>query len=258
MARLITIFLCVGGMLFLAGCGYSGEGKGQLMPARTTTSLARVPRLDVSGAKELELVEHVATNRQAYRQGLELLVDYYTKGGNDMKLTWSKRELDALNAMPQYRYIIQAEVAGSELEARDSIPEADNLYRDGEETYKRALLVVFVDERALRVALDKFNTLIGMYPSSNKIDDAAFRAGQICEYFGDYSIAALYYKRAFQWDQNTIYPARYKAARLLDFKLNKRDEALELYRQALEKESRHYQYMEIAKRRVDELTRTAR
>lgn len=257
MARVILTALFVGAMVMLVGCGQAVEGKSQLMPSRTATSIARAPTLDVAGATELDLVEHVAANRQAYRQGLELLSKYYTETGNNMKLAWAKRERDALGTIPQYRYIIQAEVAGPDLKATTSIPDADDLFMDAVDIYDNAKLLIFVDNKRLRVALDKFNLLISKYPSSDKIDDAAFKAGEIYQHFKDYSIAVLYYKRTFQWDEDTIYPARFRAARILDNKLHKRDEALELYHQAIEKESWHYQYLQIAEKRIEQLSTVA-
>jgi len=46
----------------------------------------------------------------------------------------------------------------------------------------------------------------------------------------DYSIAALYYTRASQWDLNTPYPALYKAANIYDRHLTNREKALELFK----------------------------
>jgi tetratricopeptide (TPR) repeat protein len=95
---------------------------------------------------------------------------------------------------------------------------------------------LYVSKKKLQRALNKCNELIKEYPTSDKIDDAAYLAGEIHEFFKDYSIAVLYYKRAFQWDSQTPYPARYRAANLLDYQLFERDKALELYRESLQKE----------------------
>ena len=92
--------------------------------------------------------------------------------------------------------------------------------------------VVLKDENLLRMALDKYNQLISKFPTSDKIDDAAFRAAGIYEHFKDYSIAVQYYQRTYQWDPQTIYPAKYKAAFILDQRLHRRAEALQLYQDA--------------------------
>jgi tetratricopeptide (TPR) repeat protein len=103
----------------------------------------------------------------------------------------------------------------------------------------------------MQLALNKCNDLIQEYPTSDKIDDAAYLAGEIHEYFGDYSIALLYYKRAVQWNANTPHPACYRAARILDYKLTDRGQALQLYREALDKESDMINVADVQQRIVD-------
>jgi tetratricopeptide (TPR) repeat protein len=116
-------------------------------------------------------------------------------------------------------------------------------------------LPIFISKSKLRVALNKYNQLIREYPTSDKIDDAAFKAGRIYEFFDDYEIALLYYKRTYQWNENTFNPARYRAARILDYKLGDRNEALKLYRESLDKESENNpQYTEAIEQRITERT----
>jgi tetratricopeptide (TPR) repeat protein len=103
--------------------------------------------------------------------------------------------------------------------------------------------------------------LISKYPNSDKIDDAAFRAAGIYEYLNDYTIAVQYYQRTYQWDPQTAYPARYKAAFLLDTQLGRRAEALQLYQEALSKvtkSSEHVLWVEYAERRVKDLSGEAK
>jgi len=128
--------------------------------------------------------------------------------------------------------------AGPGLRASVSNPEADEFYQDILQLEKRAgLLPGLKNQDRLRTVLDKYNQLIRKYPSSNKIDDAAFQAAGIYEHFKDYSIALVYYQRAYQWDPDTIHPARFRAARILDQYLRRRAEALKLYQQAVKEES---------------------
>ncbi|HSV27835.1 MAG TPA: hypothetical protein VLH60_08075, partial [Sedimentisphaerales bacterium] len=189
-----------------------------------------------------------------YRQGLEKLVDFYTRTGNSMKLNWARTELDALNRAPQYRFVIQAEAAGPDLRAMTLIAGADVLYRDGMAYYSEGRPIVgLTNEGKLRMALDRFNQLIADYPTSDKIDDAAYAAGEIYEYFGDYSIAALYYTRAFQWDDNTPHPARFKAAYVYDRHLANRQRALELYQDYLARDPRNMRFRRYAENRVAEI-----
>ncbi|MGB8226186.1 MAG: hypothetical protein WCE45_04870 [Sedimentisphaerales bacterium] len=203
-----------------------------------------------SAAEEVALAEEVTAKRLAYLKEIEKLKSYYEQSGNQLKLEWISRELKYVNALPRYNYIIQAEVAGDNLVAKDSIPRADILYKDAKESYKSANVFplpgsriltqdLIISRRRMLKTLNLCNDLIKQYPTSDKIDDAAYMAGEIHEWFKDYSIAALYYKRTFQWDSQTPYPARYRAANLLDYQLFERDKALELYRESLQKEKEY-------------------
>jgi tetratricopeptide (TPR) repeat protein len=171
-----------------------------------------------------------------------------------MKLNWAKDELSSLDSIPQYKYIIEAESAGANLRASTSIPEADEIYQDALELHRQAgALLVIKDNDLLRLAADKYDRLIKRFPSSDKIDDAAYKAGEICEYFKDYSIALLYYKRAYQWDPGTIHPARFRAARILDKRLHRYAEALKLYQEAIKTEGayeRYRKWTEFAEQRI--------
>lgn len=257
MARIILTAVVIVLLNVLVGCQSVDSGRGQLMPARTRTSIGAAGVVTVVDAGETDFVEQIAVNRQAYRQGLQLLVGYYTRIGNNMKLNWAKDELSALDSIPQYKYIIDAEAAGANLRASTSIPEADEVYQDALELQKQAgALLVIKDDDLLRLATDKYNRLIKRYPSSDKIDDAAYKAGEIYEYFKDYSIALLYYKRAYQWDPGTMHPARFRAARILDKRLHRYAEALALYREAIKTEGayeRHRKWTEFAEQRIIEL-----
>jgi len=250
MAKTILTVLLIVLLNVLVGCHGVDSGKSQLMPAR-------MKAVSVVEAGEADIIEQMSINRLAYRQYLESLVAHYEKTGNNMQLGWAKSELKRLNKIPQYNYIIEASVAGPNLKARDSITIADYMYDEAFRLEKRAKrLILIKDENLLRVALDKYNQLIRKHPSCDKIDDAAYRAGGIFEYFKDYTIALLYYQRAYQWDPGTIYPARFKAAYILDEHLHRKAEALELYQQAVKKEKLKKDYKEFAEKRIAELTKT--
>jgi len=253
MARIVLTAVLIVLLNVLAGCETIDSGRSQLVPAQTGSA----PIIKVATGSEADIIEQVAVNRQAYQEGLELLIKHYARTGNNMKWTWAKKELAALDAMPQYKYIIEAEVAGPVLKASTSIPEADMLYDDALRLEKKAKrLIVIRDENLLRLALNKYNQLIRKHPSSDKIDDAAFKAGGIYEYFKDHTIALLYYQRTYQWDAGTIHPARFKAAFVLDKRLHRRAKALELYQQAVKREGLKESYKEFAEKRIKELTKS--
>ncbi len=258
MARTILIVLLIVALNIITGCARVDTGNAQLVPAGATTAVT--PPLKVAGAGEADIVEQLAVNRQAYRQGLEALVQYYLKKGDNMKLAWAEKELAALDEMPKYNYIIEAAMAPARLKASTLISGADALYNEALQLETEAsTLMVIKNDNLLRLALDKYNQVIKDFPTSDKIDDAAWHAAGIYEHFKDYSIAALYYQRVYEWDPTTAYPAKFKAAYILDINLHRRGEALELYKQAVESLSRaseHRQWKEYAERRIAEISKS--
>lgn len=206
--------------------------------------------------EEVDLVEGMALNRSAYRVSLESLIKYYKSTGNSTKRLWAENELKSFESMRQYRYLMPAEAAYANLSATDSIEEADKLYEEALKIDRDARgLILITDDNKLRIALKKYNLLIAMYPTSDKIDSAAYRAGRIYEHFKDYEIAVVYFQRAFQWSDTTPHPARFKAAYILDRRLHKRDEALPLYKMVLKKEKRFSSNIEFAEKRIKRLAR---
>lgn len=251
LSALITVLVVV-----LVGCGDIDSGRSQLMVEDTKARMVSAG-VKAPDAAETEIVEQVSDNRQAYEQLLTLLVKHYKKTGNNMKLLWAEKELNALDQMPKYNYLIEASLAGANLKASMRIPEADDLYYEAWLLERKAKeLILIKNDNMLRLALDKYNQLISKHPSSDKIDDAAYRAAGIYQHFKDYSIAALYYQRAYQWDPETYHPAKYRAARILDKHLHRRAEALELYRQVVEQEGLRDSYREFAEMRIAELSKS--
>jgi len=262
MTRTVTTVAIISLLVMTVGCPPSDRGLAQRLPRRTSEYISPSSYPDagasevVGSTDEIDLVEQVATHRGAYRRSLQLLTQHYTVVGDNKKLNWAEEELRALDRMPQYRYIIDAEVLPADLKAGTRIPAADELYLDAVETQRQAEPIgILKDEEMLRVALDKYAQLIRQHPSSDKIDDAAYRSAGIYEYFKDYEIALLYYKRAYQWDSDTPYPTRFHAAVLLDKRLHRRDEALELYQEAVLREGSNYaDWKTYGEKRIRELS----
>ncbi|MBN1805010.1 MAG: hypothetical protein JW837_07155 [Sedimentisphaerales bacterium] len=239
MARIVLSITVIVLLTISVGCQQADSGKGRLTPDQDT-SIGSAGSINLSQSGETDIVEQIVTTRRQYEKALEVLIKYYTRTGNNMKLNWAKKELDALETIPQYKYIIEAEILPSNLRATTSIPEADAMFDDAQKLEKEArALIITQDNNKLREALDKYDRLIRNYPTSDKIDDAAFNAGVIYEDFRDYSIALLYFKRAYQWDPETPNPARFRSARILDKRLHRNAEALELYREALNTEGKY-------------------
>ena len=251
MARTILTAVLIVLLNVLVGCTGVDSGRSQVAPAH----YGPAPVISIADTDETALIEQMALNRQAYRQGLELLIKYYTRMGNNMKLQWAKKELVGLDSVIQYNYIVEAETKAN-LKADTSISGADALYDEALQIEKKAGTLFLKDKQMLRLALTKYNQLIEKHGSSDKIDDAAYRAAGIYDYFKDYTLAVMYYKRVYQWDRYTVHPAKYRAAKILDKRLHQRTEALELYRQVIGDEAVPMNYREYAELRIAELTKS--
>ncbi len=207
-----------------------------------------------STMKEVELVEHIATAREAYRAALEALKEHYVRRHNATKLSWVEKELAELKAVEKYHYLSEVELAGESLTPEASIPAADQLFAEGME-FKNYPAFPPEKRTKLKVALKKFRQIITDYPTSDKIDDAAFRMGEIYAgwYLQDYHRAAIAYERCFQWDPDTPHPARYRAAKLYDEKIMQRDKAVELYNLVVH-DGRNPELVAKAAQRLQELS----
>lgn len=253
MARVILTVVIIVLLNVFAGCRGPDTGDSQLMPVQIKSS-----SVVTSKETEMGIIEQMAVDRQAYRNGLESLINYYKQTGNNLKVTWAKNEIKALDAMPQYNYVIEATIAGPELRATTVVPEADRIYYEAIRLEKKAKrFIVIKDEDDLRVALNMYNELIRKYPASDKISAAAFHAAGILDYFKDYTLAVIYYQRTYQWDAQTIYPARYKAAYILDQYLARYAEAVELYQQAMKDPKLDKSDRDFAELRIAEITKDA-
>ena len=252
--RLIAAVVLPG--IFLIGCTNPKVRDAHLLEPETTVTVSEEGVYLAPDATEVDYVESLAAARDAYRQALVSLVEYYASVGNATKLQWAKLELKTFDQMVRYAYLQPAEWVPENLQATDSIEEADILYRQAKSLYNESGGMIIVANRAkLQQALGLFNQLITEYPSSDKIDDAAYKAGRIYEYLKNYQLAAIYYQRAFQWNEATSYPARYRAAYVMDQKLRMRAQALQLYKLAVEKESRYTDNTEFAEIRIAALSK---
>jgi len=259
MARVLLTALLVVMVSVFVGCAPVDTGVSRRLPSGNGAALPE--NINIDKASEADIVEQMAVSRDAYRQGLGLLVQYYAKAGYNMKLKWARKELAALDAMPRYSYIIEAGVAGPDLRASASIATANNLFAEGDRLERQGgMFGLIKNNNTLRLALSKFQSVISRYPTSDKIDDAAYQAGYITEYFKDYQIALVYYQRAYQWDARTPYPARFREAHVLDVQLHRRAEALDAYQRALSsvRQGEHRDWVSYAKKRVAVLTKSVK
>jgi tetratricopeptide (TPR) repeat protein len=207
-------------------------------------------------AGEVDMVEQIAAARNAYQTALEELMAYYKSVGNETKRRWAQNELTTFKQMAQYRYLMPGEWVTQNMSATEDVAGAEELYQKAKKLRAEAGgNFIITNEAKLRQSLQLFNQLTTEYPNSTRIDEAAYRAGQIYERFKDYELAAVMYQRCFQWNEKTNFPARFHAARVLDQKLKMRKEALAIYKLAVQKESRYPDNTEFAKTRIMELSR---
>jgi tetratricopeptide (TPR) repeat protein len=257
MARTVTVSVVLSLLVVAVGCQTGDTSRAYQLPRRDVYNPPTTTTNVVDSNDELALVEQVFKNRQDYSASLQKLLDHYVSVGDNVRQGWARQELQALDRIPQFVYVIDPSVFPADLHGTARIVDADKLYAEAAKTERLAapvgLVRPTVDEGKLRIALQQYERLIRQYPTSDKIDEAAWRLAGIYEYFGNYGPAITFYERTFQWDPTTTYPARFNAASLLD-KLGRRDEALPLYQEAVAKEARHPENTAVAKRRIQELT----
>ena len=257
MSKMVRVAVLVFVALLVFGCNDVIQDDDRFLAEPKVEKEVNEVDLMVPNPGEVDLIEGMAMHRNSYRDGLEQLVNYYVNSGDTIKLAWAKSELKSLTTMPQYKYLMVAEISGPDLVAVDLIAEADELYDEAVAIYVDATaLLVVVDQNKLRLALSKFNEVIGMYPTSDKIDDSAYKAGRIHDHFGDYEIAAVYYQRTFQWNEETRYPARSRAAYIMDKRLSQKGKALTLYQMVCQYEKHFPNNIEFAKSRILDLTKS--
>jgi hypothetical protein len=182
--------------------------------------------------EELALVEKVVESRQQYEDALLRLVAFYKQTGADLKLRQAQDELEDLRKATKYDYVVLVDVLAVQPRPLRSIPEADALFKDAM-AYKNypADLFFFGKKEKLEVALRKFKQLITQYPESDKVAECAYRIAEIYEgpSFNEFLRAAKYFEATFRWDPQFPQPARWRAARIYDRKLQDYSEARRLY-----------------------------
>ena len=188
----------------------------------------------VAGLGEIGLVDQVTQTRKAYEKALLALKDFYIARGTAVKTQWVDAELEAFNQIPKTQYLGVAELAGPNLKPLKRIDAADQLFMEGI-SFKNYPAFPPAKKDYLKTALDKFQTIIEKYPESDKIDEAAFRMGEIYGgyYFEDWARAVECYQRCWQWNPKTPLPAILNAAKIYEDKLKARDKAVELYNRVI-------------------------
>jgi len=130
MTRIVTTAAAVLILTVAIGC-QSNTGRSQQLPQRTNpyteTAKEPLPLANPASSGEIDLVEQMTANRQAYRRGLQALIQHYDAVGNHEKTLWAQQELEALDRIPMYRYIVEAQIFPATLRASERIPAAEQL-----------------------------------------------------------------------------------------------------------------------------------
>jgi len=265
--NVFVLLLAVSLVAGLTACNVDGLARlkrGPDGPRASMSDAAQAAAADESldmkivGAKEVDLVEQVVAHRAMYHRALEELRHYYEEHGYATKERWAAFELGGLKNVRAFSYLLDAEIPSYELRPTDRIKEADALYDEGIALMKRGGhgVPALYRQDLMVEALKVFKGLIERYPTSDKIDDAAFYCGEISKEYlpGQETIAVKWYERSWTWNPATEHPARFQAAVVYDYRLHDRDRALELYHAVVGHEEQNKSNVRFAARRIHELT----
>jgi tetratricopeptide (TPR) repeat protein len=235
--------------------------RGPTVPPRQVVANTPVD-LTIVDQEEVDLVEAVASDRAAYHCSLEHLRDYYKAKGYATKESWAAFELKTLREVKAFRYLTDAEIASASLRPTEAVEEADAMYDRGLALMREGGrgVPVFYKQRKMIEASEVFRQLIERYPTSDKIDDAAFFLGEIHKEYlpGQETLAVKWYERALEWDPKTPHPVRFQAAVVHDYRLHDRDRALELYQSVVRENEGPSSNIRFAGRRIEELISSQR
>jgi hypothetical protein len=232
------------GMLVLSAAG--------MLIHQAVWAQTKVPPGGAGVAPEVNAVKRAINARNEYRASLEALRGLYSNNGDTEKLRWVEDEIRQYHRVPKHAYVLDLDVPGPGLRAEQNIPAANELYRRAMEYKDRGFGNDFVDNQIRAELL--LQQLINQYPTSNKIGDAAYQLGDVYESraYRQFRRAAAYFERCFQWNPNTSFDARLRAARLHDKALNERGKAIELYKSVTVHDTDAKRVQE-AQRRLNEL-----
>ncbi|MGE3805818.1 MAG: tol-pal system YbgF family protein, partial [Gemmataceae bacterium] len=182
---------------------------------------------------DIEMVERLLAARRDYQAVLERLRTHYIKTGDVERAKWAEEELLQFHRISKRAYRLELDVPPPTLQAAYNVPAANELYMRAMSYKDKGWGQDYTDNQ--RRAEILFQQILTSYPQCDKIDDAAYQLGEIYESkaYKQYRRAASYYERCVQWNPNTQFDARLKAARLYDRVLSERQKAVDLYRQIL-------------------------
>jgi len=233
-----VLLLCLG--LSASACGQAPPPPGVAPPAG-----GRAP---TAGGGDIELVERLLAARRDYQMSLEALRTHYQSTNDLERARWAEDELRQYHRVLKQAYRLELDVPPPTLQATYPVPEATELYRKAMGFKSKGWGTDYVDNQ--RRAEILFQQILTSYPQSDMIDDAAYQLGDLYEgkAYQQYRRAASYFERCFQWNPNTQFDARLRAARLYDKHLSERGRAMELYKEIKDRETDPKRVQEATKR----------
>ncbi len=251
MLSLIVSIFSISNFAWAASCErcYERIPDGQEFCEACTLNKSR----DLSEMKSSEgrIVSTIRSSRESYKNALMELIQLYMDIGYHSRVQKARKELKALNKIPQLKYLSANEDL-TDISPTENIEEANILFQDGK-NYKNILNLTSRKSK-LSYAAARFKKILDEYPESDISDDAAYELADVYEsyHFKDYEGSAFYYTKCYELNPNTDRPARYMAARVYDMYLHDYKEAIRNYEMALET-CRDEELLIIARERLSEL-----
>lgn len=211
---------------------WAGSARAQTPQSAPPAPAGAAARPPGGAASDIDKVERLLAARREYQLALEQLRAHYASTGDLERAHWAEEELKQYHRIAKQAYRLELDVPPPTLEAKYNVPEANELFRRAM-SYKDKGWggTDYIDNQRRAELL--FQQILTNFPQSDKIDDAAYMLGDIYESraYKQYRRAALYFERCFQWNPNTQFDARIRAARLYDRYLQERSHAMDLYKE---------------------------
>lgn len=210
------------------------------------------PKPTGKATTDYDLVKNLNLCRSRYQANLEQLRAWYMANGDLEKARWAEEELRQYHRIPKQAFRLDLDVPAETLQAKENVPEANDLYRRAMEYKNKGWGNDYIDNQRRAELL--FTQLLSNYPQSDKIGDAAYQLGDVYESraYRQYRRAAQYFERSFQWNPTTQLDARLRAARLYDRYAIDRNRARVLYQEVVTHDTDTRRIQE-AQRRLSEL-----
>lgn len=263
--RLLLSALGCATALTLWGC--EGYDRTKPAPVDTTEDAKTVrQRNRTDGSNPADELERMMELRQQYLDHLTRLEKMYLENGDMARASWARRQRDETAGVTVYPFASdKAPEQSSRVRPEQSIPEADALYEEGlaqvNSFHGIALAgVLDANKDKARKAVRVWKELLRRYPTSDKVDDAAYWIGECYKEYlreedPDNQLALRYFQWAIDLDPQTPHPARFRSAVVYDYRMHDRRRAIEYYRKVLDDDEQgHWTNEPFARKRINQLT----